>query len=68
MIIAGVATMVWTRWMPRQLRRVREHADETWRARYDIVSERPAVKRAAASLLMLGCLLIVIGIIFIFTE
>jgi uncharacterized membrane protein HdeD (DUF308 family) len=69
MIVAGTVAIVWTRWlMPHQLQRVREHADETWRAHYDAVRKRSAVKRASAAMVVLGCLLIAIGIFFIFTE
>lgn len=69
LISLGIVTAAWGRWLlPHQLRGVRQRATREGRSYYDDIVGRRGVSAVLSAPTVLGCMLVVLGVVFWLTE
>jgi hypothetical protein len=69
LIVIGLITVIWGHWLaPRQLEKVRERATPRGGGRYDRFMKRLTVSRFLRVPLVVGCMVVFIGLIYVIVE
>jgi hypothetical protein len=69
LIVIGLITIIWGHWLaPRQLEKVRERATLRGGDRYDRFVKFPAVSRFLRVPLVVGCVVVFIGLVYVIVE